>query len=233
MLSIRDLSGRQLAEKALRQVNKKLSLLSGITRHDISNQLLTLNGFVGLLHNKIPDPAFENYFSRITKASSQIDAMIRFTREYEKIGIHVPVWRDLTTVLNTAEKGIIPGQITIKNTIPAGFGVFADPMLEKVFSNLLDNSLRHGERVSEIRVSSSQSGEDMVVVWEDDGVGIPADEKELIFERGFGKNTGLGMFLAREILSLTGITITENGEPGRGARFEIRVPKEAFRVSGA
>jgi signal transduction histidine kinase len=57
--------------------------------------------------------------------------------------------------------------------------------------------------------------------------------KEKIFERGFGKNTGLGLFLAREILVITGITITENGTPGKGARFEITVPKGMWRRKGA
>jgi signal transduction histidine kinase len=79
---------------------------------------------------------------------------------------------------------------------------------------------------------SHQSGEDLVVAWVDNGVGIPAKHKERIFERGFGKNTGLGMFLAREILSLTGITITETGDPGSGARFEMVVPKGMWREGG-
>lgn len=114
-----------------------------------------------------------------------------------------------------------------------GVTVFADPMLEKVFFNLLDNSIRHGERVTEIRVSSHQSGKDRVVVWEDNGIGIAADDKNRIFDRGFGKNTGLGLFLVREILSLTDITITETGEPGKGARFEITLPKGAYRFSDA
>jgi signal transduction histidine kinase len=66
------------------------------------------------------------------------------------------------------------------------------------------------------------------VVWEDNGIGVAADKKERIFERGFGKNTGLGLFLAREILDITGIKIRETGEPGKGARFEMKVPHGAF-----
>ncbi len=227
----RDVTERKQAEEALRQANKKLSLLSGITRHDINNQLLALNGFVALLQRGIPDPAYKDYFSRITRASNQITAMIAFTKEYEMIGTGAPVWQDVTTVLNTAVKGIVPGQVTIKNDLPAGTKVFADPMLEKVFFNLLDNAVRHGERVTEIHVSSHPSGKDLVVTWEDNGIGINADVKERIFERGFGKNTGLGMFLVREILSLTGITITETGEPGVGARFEILVPQGVYRTT--
>jgi len=62
-------------------------------------------------------------------------------------------------------------------------------------------------------------------------VGIPADKKEAIFNRGYFKHTGFGLLLSREILSITGITITENGIPGKGARFEITVPKGAYRFT--
>ena len=220
------------AEEALLRANKKLSLLSGITRHDINNQLMVLNGYVGLLQTHIPDPEYKDYFSRITKASSQIAAMIRFTSEYEKIGTGSPVWQDLGNVLDRAETGILPGQVRLRNELSAGTELYADPLIVRVFFNLLDNSLRHGQRVTEIQVSSHLSGEDLVVVWEDNGVGIPEKDKERIFERGFGKNTGLGMFLAREILSLTGITIRETGDPGNGARFEMVVPKGMWHEGG-
>jgi PAS domain S-box-containing protein len=227
-----DVTERRQAEEALRQAQKKLNLLSSITRHDISNQLLVLNGFIRLLQKKIPDPSYEEYFSRVSKAGGQITAMIHFTREYEKIGVQAPVWHVLATVVSDAGKGILPGQVTLNNEIPAGTEVFADPLIVKAFFNLLDNSVRHGQRVTEIRVSTHMSGGDLVVVWEDNGVGIAREEKEQIFERGFGKNTGLGMFLVREILSLTGITITETGEPGTGARFEIVVPNGTWREEG-
>ena len=67
--------------------------------------------------------------------------------------------------------------------------------------------------------------------------GVSAEEKKRLFTRGFGKNTGLGLFLSREILAITGITITGiaitgNGVPGKGARFEITVPKGAYRFTG-
>lgn len=226
-----DVSERRKAEDALRQANKKLNLLSGITRHDINNQLMALNGFVSLLQHHITDVSYNCYFSRITEASRNITEMIEFTKEYEKIGTGALIWQDLTSVINTAGKGVIPGKILVKNDLDATTEVFSDPMLEKVFFNLLDNSVRHGQQVTEIRVSSHPSGDDLVVVWEDNGVGIAADEKELIFERGFGKNTGLGMFLVREILSLTGITIAEAGEPGVGARFEITIPHGSWRIT--
>jgi signal transduction histidine kinase len=219
-------------EKALNEANNKLSLLSSITRHDINNQLLTLNGFVELLHNEIPDPAFDHYFSRIIKASDQITAMIRFTREYEKIGVHVPVWQDLQNLANSAEKGVIPGQIQFKNDLPAGTEVYADPLIVKVFFNLIDNAIRHGGGITNIRFSSESRNGDRIIVCEDDGEGVPAGEKERIFDWAFGKNTGFGLPISREILNITGITMRETGETGKGARFEITVPPGKFRETG-
>jgi len=110
--------------------------------------------------------------------------------------------------------------------------MFADPLVVKVFYNLMDNAVSHGGTITCIRFSPRRHGDDYVIVCEDDGVGVPAEEKEKIFERGFGKHTGLGLALSREILSITGITITENGRPGKGARFEITVPKGSYRFAG-
>lgn len=73
---------------------------------------------------------------------------------------------------------------------------------------------------------------DGVITCEDNGSGVPVDEKDRIFEKGFGRNTGFGLFISREVLGITGITIRETGEPGKGARFEIVVPKGAWRGGG-
>ena len=107
--------------------------------------------------------------------------------------------------------------------------IYADPMIEKVFYNLFDNAVRYGEGVSRIGITWSYANDDLLLIFEDDGIGIPDDEKELIFQRGYGKNTGLGLFLTREILSITGMTICETGEYRKGARFEIRVSNGNFR----
>jgi len=107
--------------------------------------------------------------------------------------------------------------------------VFADPLVVKVFYNLMDNAVRYGGKITTIRFSVEEPGDVHLIVCEDDGNGVPAEEKEKIFERGFGKNTGLGLALSQEILSITGITIRETGEPGKGARFEMTVPKGAWR----
>ena len=156
--------------------------------------------------------------------------MIQFTSEYEKIGVSTPVWQDVRTVLNTAAKDAPLGQVVVKNDLPAETEVFADPLVVKVFYNLMDNAARYGGKITTIRFSVEERDGDPVVVCEDDGDGVVDEEKEKIFERGFGKNTGLGLALSREILSITGITIRETGEPGTGARFEMTVPNGMFRI---
>jgi len=225
-----DITERRRDEDALRQANRKLNLLSGITRHDIMNKLMALDGYVTLLHNRIPDPSDNPYFSRITTASSQIANLIQFTGEYQKVGVHAPAWQDIRNLVDAAGRDTAPGRVTLQNDLPAGTEVFADPLIAKVFFNLIDNAVRHGGRITTVRFSCEERDADRVIVCADDGDGIPVQDKERIFERGFGKNTGFGLALSREILDITGITIAETGEAGSGARFEIAVPKDQYRT---
>lgn len=223
-----DITERKKAEGALRRANRQLTLLTGITRHDILNKVAVILGFLRIAEKKNRDPMIGDYLKKIDTATTAIRSQLEFTRVYQDLGTHEPQWLALDEVIPRSQ---VPATIRL-NTDVQNIAVLADPMLELVFFNLLDNAIRHGQRVSEIRVSSRRSGEDLVVVWEDNGVGIPENDKERIFVRGFGKNTGLGMFLVREILSLTGITITETGEPKKGARFEIVVPEGAYQMPG-
>ena len=108
-------------------------------------------------------------------------------------------------------------------------GIYADPLIGNVFYNITENSLRHGEHVPAISFGLRKSAGDRIITFSDNGIGIPADLKEKIFLQGFGKHTGPGMYLARAILSITRISISETGEPGKGARFEIVVPEGAYR----
>jgi PAS domain S-box-containing protein len=228
----RDITEQKKTEDALRAANRKLGLLSGITRHDINNQMTVLNGYLGILQNKQHDPADEKYFSAMEAAAHRISGFIRTTQEYEEIGVQLPRWQDIRTIVAAAAKEASPGNIVIYNDLPPCSEIFADPLVTRVFYNLIDNAVRHGGTTSTIRFFREESGEDFRIICEDDGAGVPADEKIKIFERNFGKNTGLGLFLARQILEITGITICETGVQGTGARFEMTVPAKSFRSGG-
>jgi PAS domain S-box-containing protein len=231
---IRDISERKQMETALRETNKKLNLLSSITRHDINNQLFSLKAFLELSKESLDNTAeVSEYLLKADRAANAIERQIVFTREYQNLGVNAPVWQDISVCLNLATGSLPMRDIRVVDEI-AGMEIYADPLFEKVFYNLIDNALRYGgSKMTSIRFSHRMSGQDLIISILDDGVGITAADKKRLFERGFGHNTGLGLFLSREILAITGITLTEAGEPEQGARFEITVPKGAWRHTGS
>ena len=218
-------------QESFRLANSKLNLLNSVTRHDILNQLTVLSGYMSLLDARTlnQDPQLLEYIKRAEQAARNIERQILFTKTYQDIGLHAPKWQNVEGLINKAKTGLLPESISLSMNL-GDIEIYADPLLEKTFYTLLDNSLRHGMQVTEIRFSYHVNDDETLhLIYEDNGVGISFDDKGHIFERGYGKHTGLGLFLAKEILSITGLVITETGEPGKGARFEITVPKEEYR----
>jgi PAS domain S-box-containing protein len=230
MSVLTDITERKQVEEALRTVNRKLNLLSGITRHDIKNQLMALNAYLEIGRESAGDPAeVMDMLERGMKITETIDRQISFTRDYESLGVSSPVWQDAKRIADEEAAALPMQDIRFKNQC-AGIEIFADPLFSKVFYNLIDNSLRYGgEMMTTISIHCEETDHGMLFVVEDDGDGISAEDKQFLFTKGFGKNTGLGLFFIREILSITGITIEETGKPGTGARFEILVPDAAWR----
>jgi PAS domain S-box-containing protein len=228
-----DLRKLQRSEEALRIANHKLGLLSAVTRHDVINQLMALRGFVSLLKNYSTDPKFLNLIQKQESIIARIEREIQFTREYQDIGVRSPVWQNAGESIRAGIRDIHLAGTVIDTADLHTLEIFADPLLAKVFFNLVDNALRYGgSSLKKVRFSKRAAGENLILTCEDDGAGIPLEEKHRIFERGYGKNTGLGLFLIREILAITGLSIEENGTPGTGARFEITLPKGTFRNAG-
>jgi PAS domain S-box-containing protein len=228
-----DITDQKMTEEALRLANRKLNLLSGITRHDIKNQIMMLSGYLEISQTSLEDPVrTAEIIEKEKKIAGIISHQISFTKDYEDLGVKSPVWQNVPVLVRRAVRGHLMPDIRIDCSIP-GLEVFADPLFENVFYNLIDNTLRHGGgNMTTIRIFSRKTGEDLVIIVEDNGAGIAAEDKAHLFDRGFGKNTGLGLFLSREILSITGITVTETGEPGCGARFEMTVPAGQHRIVG-
>jgi signal transduction histidine kinase len=223
---------RRNSEEAAVIANRKLGLLASVTRHDIRNQLMALLGFLELTKLKVVDPDVVAYLGKAEGAAKNIQRQIEFTKNYEEIGVDAPQWQNVETILEGLRPLLPAAQVDLTIRL-AGLEVYADPLLVKVFENLIDNSLRHGERVRHIAVSTLQYGRgDLAIEYTDDGIGVHEEDKERIFEKGVGKNTGLGLFLIREILSITGLTLKESGVYGKGVVFEIIIPKEKYRFPG-
>jgi PAS domain S-box-containing protein len=226
---LHDITEPKRAEKALQQALKKLNMLSSITRHDILNQLMVLGGYLLISKDSVKDPEILDFMKKEEEAVTSIRRQIEFTRYYEDIGVNAPQWQGIETTIRSSASQLPLEGITLEITCP-GVEVFADPLISKVFYNLVENSIRHGDHVTRIGLWFNETETGGVITYEDDGAGIPKEDKERIFQRGFGKHTGLGLFLSREILAITGISIHENGEAGRGVRFEILVPRDMYRV---
>lgn len=217
--------------QSLNAANKKLKLIFEITRYDIISQLTVLQLYHELLQKNLSDTPYAEYFNKLGTATERISSIIRFAERCEEIGVNTPIWADISGIIEVAKKEGVHGRLRMVNDIPPGTEVYADILINNVFYNLIDNAVQSGGKITMIRFSLQESGDSRVIVCEDDGEGIPAEDRERIFDGGLGKKPGFGLALSREILDITGIRIRETGEPGKGARFEIHVPKGVWRLA--
>ncbi len=202
--------------------------MSTLTRHDALNQLSAVLGYAEIARSLAEGSNVAPYLDKISSAGEAIRGQLEFAKTYQSIGATQPEWQNIRRVFDRALSSLELGNITVENRL-ADMEVYSDMMLERIFYNLAENTLRHGTNASTIIASQSESSNGLTIVIEDDGCGVPDNEKEVVFHRGYGKHTGYGLYITREILDLTGIAIKEKGIFGKGARFEILVPPGAYR----
>jgi PAS domain S-box-containing protein len=226
-----DITERKRAEEAVLAANKKLNILNSVTRHDVLNQIQVLIMLLQIVEENTKDKETIEFVRKAEGATERITRQIDFTKEYQDIGIQAPQWQNAADIIRSAKSQLTECPYELLVDIDP-VEIYADPLLLKVFYNLLENAIRHGEHVSTVRFFCYKSDDGLTLVCEDDGAGVDAESKKHLFRRGYGKHTGYGLYLMREILSISGITIKECGEPGKGARFEMTVPEGAFRTIG-
>lgn len=226
---IMDITDRKRVEKEAELANLKLSLLSDLTRHDVLNKITVLSGYLQMTEIGLHDHAAREYIEKARKAVQSIQDQMTFSRDYQLLGQDEARWIGLDDavakgIANLDLRGIAVDVQTAK------LEIFADPMLEKVFHNLVENAVKHGRHISRINITCTMVGEELVIAVEDDGVGISGDQKERLFEWEFKDRRSHGLNFVREVLRLTDISIRETGQPGHGARFEMLVPSCHFRA---
>jgi signal transduction histidine kinase len=222
--------GRELSKVArdLKQLNDKMGILSNITRHDINNQVTVLNGYLSLVMGKIEDPALMAYLNKMGRAITNIHDHIEFTKDYQDIGVKAPQWANVHNHLRISFSMLNPPNVRLEDNAD-GLEILADPLIGKVYYNLIDNSVQHGKKVTVIRLTAATEDGALKLTYEDDGVGLSDTVRTSLFKDKGNTMGGLGLLLIRDILAITGITITENGEEGKGARFVMTVPPDAWR----
>ncbi|WP_292520762.1 ATP-binding protein [Methanoculleus sp.] len=229
VLTIIDITARKNAEDALREANTRLNMLGRLTRNDLMAAVSGLLARITEGKQQFDDPAVRRYLDSLSEDARLVQRRAEITRDYQDLGLQPPGWQPLQRVIQDVTSRLLLPGISVRSWVER-LEVFADPMLDQVFSNLIENAVRHGKTVSKIVITYQIRDDGLSIYVEDDGVGIPETEKEKIFAYGIGAGGGLGLFLVREILSITGMTIRETGTPGEGATFVIHVPPEGYRI---
>ena len=229
---VRDITERMRSEKALEQAKKKLHVLNYVTFNDIQNMIYTVAGYQQLVKKMLSESPAGTMIAKEDAILREISHSLDFARSYQDLGLKPPQWQDVNHVFLLSISHL--DFLRIHHTVVLdGLEIFADPLLEQVFQMLADNILVHGETATQVKLWYTRGPDSVTLFFEDDGVGIPEDTKARIFLPDFQKQKGVGLFLAQEILEVTGISIRETGIPGRGARFEIVVPDGVYRFAGA
>ena len=213
----------------IQELNEKLRVVGGLTRHDVRNKLSAVTGYAYILKKKHADEAdVVDGLVKMEKAVKDSMKIFDFAKMYEQIGAEELTYVNVEEKLKEAAalfSGPIP---TIINECH-GLIVLADSFLRQLFYNFIDNTRKYGKKTTTIRVYFEETGQDCLkLIYEDDGLGVPLENKPSLFKEGFstGGSTGFGLFLAKKMIDVYGWTITEEGEPGKGAKFVISIPKE-------
>lgn len=228
--SIRDITDQVMTQAALEKTSRRLNTLSGILRHDLSRKLAVLYGHLRLGVMKFNDPEVMTFLGGIKEAANGIMRQIETSREYRDIGSTPPAWIPVQDAFGTAANRIDSDRIKFR-AWTGRLEIFSDPHLPTVFYQILHNSLKEETGATKIIATYQILPDGLAIIIEDNGTGIPDLQKASLFiqrEDSYGR----GLYLAHEIVSITGMTIRETGIYGQGARFEILVPSEGYRVEG-
>jgi PAS domain S-box-containing protein len=225
-----DITARKELEEGLRDTAKKLSIMNGITRHDVLNQVMTIAGSAALIEKRATDQEQMRHARKITAAAATIQRQMESAKVYQDIGVQDPIWLSLRWSVQEAASSLPLHELKVACHGP-DYLIRVDPMFGKVIYNMIDNCLRHGDRAKRLDITPEVNAGILQITIEDDGKGLDPEEREHLFERGFGKNTGYGLFLSKEILGITGIAISEESAPGNGVRFILRIPAGGWRTA--
>lgn len=212
--------------------------------HELKNPLTSLKSAVEMLGRAGDDAARERLMRIVRNDVRRIDRLITDISDASRLDAElsretaIPV--DLSHLLATLAEVYrmleLPRGVTLCLDIPAGHIVVLgrDERIGQVFRNLIDNAISFSPDNGTVRISSQTHGGSVRISLEDEGPGIPPDNLETIFKRfyterpgehGFGKNSGLGLSIARQIAEGMGGRIwAENREDRQGARFIVELP---------
>lgn len=216
---------KEIDEKKDEAIHAKF--VNNIFEHEIKNQQLAGSAYICLLNEARDEQEKADAIKNMSASFKKINNLIKELFNYQTVG-HKKEDRTLSDIFNRSHNLHPHIRINIsKNKI----FISSTPATLIIASSLVNNTAMHGGKdVNNINVWWEKVPEGIVIIYEDNGVGVPDDQKINIFEKGIGRNNGLGLYLTREILKLSKCKIVENGIYGKGARFEIFVPDGLYKI---
>ncbi len=217
----------------LKKARERQDLLHSLLRHDVRNKAQVVQGYLDLARKHDLSDEVEDHLSKAlqgTNEALEIIDKVRTLKEAEEEEIKEI---DLEPVINEAVKKAksVDPEMEFLNKMQCpvdGCKVEGGPLLNEVFSNILENAAQHsgGEKV---RVTNQSSDGEMVCIVEDDGRGVPEENREKIFEKGFTtaekRGTGLGMFLVKKLVEIYDGSIEIKDSDLGGARFDVHLER--------
>jgi PAS domain S-box-containing protein len=221
-------------EKALAKahlLNEKIIVLGGFTRHDVRNKLGVIQGNLYLARKKCAiSPDLTKYITSIDDATKNIADILDFAKTYEMIGVEELVSTDVGKMVQSALSLFSDLKGAKVDNRCKGLEVIADSLLIQVIYNLIDNSLKYGEKITTISIYAEKLDDCSIkLLYRDDGVGIDECSREHLFQKGFGKGTGFGLYLIRKICEVYGWAVQEKGQKGQGVQFEFLIPSDKIK----
>jgi PAS domain S-box-containing protein len=230
ILSFIDITSRLKAEDALRAANDKLNLLSAISVDHLHKNVDAVLEVVQEALSADIDISPRVFFEKIRNLAYTISRHLLLTESYRDLGNYPPAWHNVQELCR---------QLSATTPCPEGslrayaerLEIYADRLFPEVIGHILENAFRHGNPETRITVAyrTGPDGADLII--EDNGPGIADELKETIFNYDSGKHPGIGLFICRQVLEVTWMTIREKGTPGKGARFIIHIPEGCFRIA--
>jgi two-component system, OmpR family, sensor kinase len=146
-----------------------------------------------------------------------------------------PTQVDLTSIVREAchlQQELTPDAQLLDCTADRPMMVYGDAsLLSQVLGNLVSNAVKYSPNGAPVKITNAQDNENVAVVIEDHGIGIPDTDRERVFERYYrGSNTsgivgsGVGLYLVKTIIDLHQGSITLDSGENEGSRFTLRLP---------
>jgi PAS domain S-box-containing protein len=212
-----DITDRKRREQELERQNDRLEAFASVVSHDLRNPLSVAEGHLELARQECASEHLERVQGAHDRMNVLIDDLLALAREGEAATDREAV--DLAAVVERCWANVETAGATL--TVDVDRTVYADESrLQQAFENLVRNAVEHGGESVTVTVGELADG----FYVEDDGPGIPAGDRDSVFDVGFstaGDGTGFGLSIVREIVEAHGwgISVTE-GAAG-GARFAI------------